>query len=1029
MWVIDFSIKRPVTTIVAVFLVILFGTLSLTRMPVQMKPTIDKPFITINTSYPAASPQEVEEQITNPIEEKVQAVENLKKLTSKSTIGRSSITLEFDWGADKDIGTIDILKKLNLVGELPEESLTPVIKAISSDEERPVYWASLRGSMPVNKLRQLADDYIKPRLERIQGVGDIRIHGGQEREIRVEIDYAALSARSLSITDIRNALIFENRNVRGGHIYEGKRRLLVRTVGLFTKVEEIESVIIKRDHNGTVYLRDIAKVFDTYKMKDSQVKIDGEPGVSFGIIKKTGENTIKLTEGIEAVMEEVNRELGPKNIAMHESYDGSDYIWDSIDFVVSNIVIGSLFAVMVLVLFLRSVRTTLVVGISIPISIFAAFIIMNWAGRSINTISMVGLAFAVGMVVDNSIVVLENIYRHMELGKPRLQAAYDGAVEIWGAVLASTLTTLAVFLPIIFIQEEAGQLFKDIAITVSCAVGFSMVTAITFIPMMSARVLKTGMTTDELEKHPTLNKLSMAGLGKRVKLLYGKINNWQKGDRRKNLKVIGIIFAAFLFILTLTPDKEYMPQGNRNLIFIVMKGITGMNNEKIQEMSDIIADRINAMEEKKMMFHVVSDRFTGIGMRVKDEWKLHIADIVKKVNGMIQDVPGFKFARAFQTPLFQRSLGKGFDFEIKGLELDKVEELGKEMEEKLKKIDGIELVRSSFDSGNPEYQIRLDRERAANLGISVQEMANVIETMVAGKKATTFKVGGKEYDISLKGNISTFTDYHALENLLIYTPGGTAVPLSSIASVVETTGPTAISHIEMDRALTLNVTIAEKIPLEKMMNIVEREIIAPSRASLPYGYTITLTGAAEDLKNTADALLGSFLLAIMIIYLLMSSLFESFIYPLVILITVPLAAAGAILGVILTGSELNVVTMLGFIILSGIVVNNGILIIHQTLRYRRIDGMHYEDAVWEAVRVRLRPIFMSSITTILGMLPLTFRGGAGSEIYSGLGAAIVGGLATSTIFTLILLPAIYLVMTRGIEIVEEKFGRLNKATD
>jgi HAE1 family hydrophobic/amphiphilic exporter-1 len=1011
MWILDFSIKRPVTVVVGIILVVLFGSIALKNMPIQMKPTIDKPFITIKTAYPAAAPQEVEEQITRPIEEKVQAVENLKKMTSSSSEGRSSITLEFDWGTDKDIATIDILKKLNLVGELPEEAETPIITAITSDEERPVYWTTFNGPMTTNQLWQIADQYVKPRFERIAGVGDVRIYGGQEREIRVVLDYHALAARKLSISDVRLALQKENKNVRGGHIDEGKRRYMVRTVGLFKTPEDVENVIIRSDEKGAVYLRDVAKVFDTYKEKTSLVKRDGVPSIAFGIIKKSGENTVKVTTGVEKAIEAMNQEVGPRGLRLTEAYDESDYIWDSINFVVSNIRLGAIFAILVLIFFLRSIRSTLIVGVTIPISLFATFIVLYALGRSLNIISLAGLAFAAGMILDNAIVVTENIYRHKSMGKTSFQAAHDGAVEVWGAVVASTLTTLAVFLPIIFVEEEAGQMFKDIALAISCAVGFSMIAAFTIIPMLTARYIAPGYSEEKLKERPFLYSLSMAGAGKMVHNFFVGSTRWLTRGTWRGILVVAGIIAVFFLTLQLKPEMEYMPLGNRNFVFMIMKPITGTNNEKVQEMSDIVAERINNMPEKKMMFHVVSDRFNGIGMRVKDEWKLRIPEMVDKVNKMVTDVPGFIFMRAFQIPLFQRSLGKGFDVEITGLEMDEVEKLGEEIKSNIENIEGVQLVRSSYDSGNPEYRITLDRERAADLGLSVHDTAEVIETMVAGKEATLFKVGGREYDITLRADTSKFRDFHALEELLIYTPSGEAVPLKSIANIEQTTGPTEINHVEQDRAVTLQVTIARDRTLERMMNAVTEQAIEPQRKTLPYGYAINLTGTAEDLVRTWNALSWSFILAIVIIYLLMSSLFESFYYPIIIMVTVPLATTGAIIGVYATGAELNVVTMLGFVILSGIVVNNGILIIHQTIRYRR-DGMEPDDALVEAVKVRIRPIFMSSITTILGMIPLTFRAGAGGEVYSGLGAAIVGGLAFSTIFTLILLPALFTIFNR-----------------
>ena len=728
MWVLDFSIKRPVTVVVAVILVILFGSIALKNMPVQMKPTIDKPFITIKTAYPAAAPLEVEEQITRPIEEKVQAVENLKKMTSVSSEGRSAITLEFDWGTDKDIATIDILKKLNLVGELPEEAETPVITAITSDEERPIYWTTFNGPMTTNQLWQIADQYVKPRFERILGVGDVRIYGGQEREIRVVLDYRALAARKLSISDVRRALQNENKNVRGGHIDEGKRRYMVRTVGLFKTPEDVENVIVRNDEKGAVYLRDVAKVFDTYKEKTSLVKRDGIPSIAFGIIKKSGVNTIQVTNGVEAAIEAMNNEVGPKGLRLTEAYDESDYIWDSIYFVISNIRLGALFAVLVLLFFLRSVRSTLIVGVTIPISIFATFIVLYALGRSLNIISLAGLAFAAGMILDNAIVVTENIYRHRSMGKEKFQAAHDGAMEVWGAVTASTLTTLAVFLPIIFVEEEAGQMFKDIALAISCAVGFSMITAITVVPMLAARYVSGGYSEEKLIKKPMLYTLSLLGAGKKVHSFFVRVTQWLTRSAARDVLVVALITSLFFIALRFMPEMEYMPLGNRNFIFMVMKPITGTNNEKVQELSDIVGERINNMPEKKMMFHVVSDRFKGLGMRVKDEFKLRIPEMVEKVNAMVTDVPGFLFMRAFQIPLFQRNLGKGFEVELTGLEMNEVEKIGRDIKGRLEKIEGVELVRSSYDSGNPEYRITLNRERTADMGLTVHDTAEVIET-------------------------------------------------------------------------------------------------------------------------------------------------------------------------------------------------------------------------------------------------------------------------------------------------------------
>lgn len=1010
MWIIQFSIRNPVTTVVAVLMVALFGSLSLRTIPIQMTPTVDKPEISITTAYPGAAPQEVEEQITIPIEEKLQAVEGLKRLTSSSTEGNSRVELEFEWGVNKDIALIDIIKRLSTVRQLPDDAEEPVIFAGTSSERRPVYWASMRGTMPVDKMRLLAEDFIQPRFERIEGVGEVRVYGGEEREIRVVIDFRALSGRNLNVKDVLAALQRENMNVRGGHIDQGKRRYLVRTVGLFEDIRDVEAVIIKKDETGApVYVRDVAKVYDTFKERRSMVRIMGEPSVAFGIVKKSGSNTIQVVNKVEATIERLNRELESRGVAIHENYDSTDYIWESIDFVASNMGYGALLAILVLIVFLKSFRSTLIIGIAIPIVIVSGFILLNVFGRTINIVSLAGMAFAIGMVVDNAIVVLENIYRHLQEGKDKVSAALDGTVEVWGAVLASTLTTLAVFVPIIFVKEEAGQLFKDIAIAISCSVFVSLVVSMTVIPMLAARFLEVGTLLKGGAGRKTFDLFMLDRFGRLViRFFMGTVRWLSSASLVKKAAVIALIVAAASATLPLTPKMEYLPLGNRNLIFTVFKPYVGSNMETTQKHSDEVAEKILALPEVKYIFHVVSDRFMGIGVRVKDEYRLRIGEVTQKINGAIQGTPGFKHAMAFQTPLFARVLGSEMEIELRGLDLDRINEVSEQVQKQLFGKEGMLFVRSNLETGSPEYQIYIDREKAADLSLSVRDVAEVVETLVAGKKATLYKTGGEEYDITVKGLAEAFTNRHSLEDILIYGDDGIPIRLDSIARVVETTGPTQINHIEMDRAVTLSVSKAPGTPLQAMVESINKDVLDPVRQALDYGYSISISGAASDLEQTAMALSGSFALAVIIVYLVMASLFESFLYPLLIMFAVPLAASGAILGVVATGSNLDVLTMLGFIILTGIVVNNAILLIHQARLNMHESGMGRVEAIQEAVKYRLRPIFMSTITTVFGLAPLVVRSGAGSELYSGLASAISGGLAMSTLFTLVLVPALYL---------------------
>lgn len=1015
MKLIDVSLKRPVSVIVGVLLALIFGAIAISKVPIQLKPTIDKPIITITTTYTGAAPQEIEEQITIPIEEQVKSVENLRKMTSSSVEGSSRISLEFDWGIDKDLASIDILKKVNLVGDLPEEAETPIISAISSDEEQPVFWMTAKSQMDVNRLREYVEDIIKPQIERAPGVGRVRIFGGQDREIRVILDLNALNARKLTIEDIRTAIANQNRNVRGGYLDQGKLRFTVRTLGLFKSLADIENVIVKKNTDGVIYLKDVARVIDTFKDSESIVTSEDEPTVALGIIKKSGTNTIQVVKGVWKAVESLKQEIAYKGVTLKGAYDESEYIWDSVYFALDNLKYGAVLAVLVLIFFLRSIRSTIIIAFAIPISLIATFIVLYAGDRSLNIISLAGLAFASGMVVDNAVVVLENIFRHLEMGKERVKASFDATTEVWGAILASTLTTLAVFIPIIFIEEEAGQLFKDIAITISSAVALSLIVSLTVIPMLGSRWLKAHPKTlfsHEMEDntarfHNLLDIILFGWLGRAIHKAFLWSVNFSMGSKTRKIAVVAVIFVIFWFSLKLTPKMEYLPTGNRNFVIVIMKSHVGTNITKREYLADKIRERIKNLPEVKHYFSVVSRDFNMIGLVCKKEYSLQVAQIAGKVTGMIQDIPGFEYLFATQVNLFGRRLGKGVDVDIKGLDLSKIQEYAANIQQKVQQLPGVLLVRSSLELGQPELQVKLDHQRAADLGISTAEIAMVVETLIAGKSASLYKIGGEEYDITLRGDTLQLIDEQSLENVILYTSQDKPVKLSSLVYIEKTTGPTKIDHIEMDRSITLAVNIGEKVPLQEIIEQIENNVLKDLRKDLPYGYSLDISGSASDLALTAQALKYSFLLAIVIIYLLMASLFESFVYPFIIMFSVPLATTGAILGVYLKGVSLDVVTFLGFIILCGIVVNNAILIVHQALNHIRLEGMDPDKAILESCHSRMRPIFMTTVTTILGMLPLTLRGGAGSELYSGLGTAVVGGLALSTVFTLILVPVTF----------------------
>ena len=1007
MKIIDVAIHRPTSVIVAVLLAVIFGAISLSSMPVQMRPTTDEPEIRVEVNYAGVAPPEMEDQITTPMEQRLNTVQNLTRISSQSQTGRTRIELTFDWGVNKDLASLDVLKKLNQVRNIPEDAEAPIITAATSDESAISYIAVKSATVGVDKLFEVTEDFVAPLIERVEGVGLVRIFGGRDREIKVVLDYEAMTSRGISIGQVRQAINNENRNARGGHIDEGKRRVLVRTLGQFERLEDLENVIVVQRANRPIYLRDIARIEDGFKDLRYTVREGGNPAVVMAIIKRSGANTIKVMSGVDAALDGIREDLAIKDIHLAKTVDETIYIWDSIYQVISNLELGGILACVVLLLFLRNFVSTAIIAFAIPVSLLSSFIFLHGVGSSLNIITLAGLAFAVGMVVDNAIVVLENIYRHAEMGEDNERASLLGSEQVWGAVLASTLTTLAVFLPIIFVKEEVGQLFRDIALSISFAIIMSLVISITLIPMLTSRwmgnVRKKG---EQSSSHKILDIVTFAWVGRFVSRFFlGSVRWLIRGIFRKISFVIAVLLV-FAYSLTLLPPAEYLPIGSMNRIRGGMSLPPGTNVDQAAYLMRQVEDRFMAIEERKNLF-VISGLFNIAYLVCKDEYKGKLGPVIQKMRNLVKDIPGVRIGIS-QVGVFGRGTGgKTIEMRVKGKDLDRIQEYVSQLESKLKSLNGVLDAQTSLDVRNPEFRIHIDRERAAQIGLSVRDVSETVETLVGGKVVSLYRSGGEEVDIALRGDETTFRDVSDIENILVYTPAGLPVRLGSLINVQEGFGPTQIEHWNLDRVISLTVRIEEDMPLETMLGQIKTDIVTPLLEQMPIGYSIEMGETAGKLDRTKTALGSAFLLAVVIIYLLMASLFESFRHPLVILFSVPLAMTGAIAGIIVTGSDFNVITMLGFIILSGIVVNNAILLIHQALRNQRIEKMHYNDAVLASCQTRLRPIFMSTMTSILGMLPLALGSGAGSELYSGLGSAIVGGLMVSTLFTLILVPLLF----------------------
>lgn len=972
--------------------------------------------------------------------------------------------------------------------------------------------------LDVTKLKRFAEDEIEARFERVSGVSQSNVIGGLEEELQVVVDPHKLAARNLTIADVRRVLRGQNTDVSAGDFWESKRRWVVRTLGQFRSPEQIEQQLLANDDGGPVYVRDVAQVRLGYRKPDGLVRRFGESSIAVNCLRETGANVLDVMEGLQRVNQELNEGiLKDRGLVLTQVYDETDYIHSSVRLVQENIYIGGALTMIVLMSFLHlGVRTlmfipailatalaaafispyiffaclalivvagfwfargALVVGLAIPISIIGTFLILGALGRSLNVISLAGLAFAVGMLVDNAVVVLENIFRHYSsLGEKPMTAAIRGTQEVWGAVVASTLTTIAVFLPIVFVQEEAGQLFRDIALAISGAVALSMLVSMTVIPTASSRLFgRRKSAIDGLDesmdsfdgsdqtasaKHDdqaivnTVNKLGGFFVGRVV-----AINSWIQDSLMRRLATIGVLVgAAIALSWILWPKVEYLPTGNRNLVFGILIPPPGYNLNQMMEMGETVerelrpywdTDAANA-EEAGLDYPVIGDFFfvargrqVFLGIRARNQ------DQVGKLVPLVQQVgsklPG-TFAVAKQSSLFEQGLtaGRTIDIEITGPELSTLVGMGGQILGGNPKIDlqpigqivkvdrvvdGETKTESaqarpvpSLDLSSPEVHIVPKLTQAAEMQVPTTDLGYAADALIDGAYAGDYYIEGDKIDVTIIGDESRADSVQSIRGLPVATPIGQVVPLEALATIEMSSGPEQVNHRERLRAITIEVSPPNEMPLEDAMELIKTRVVAPLRESgqLEGGYRINLAGTADKLDSTWKALQSNVILALLITYLLMAALFESWLYPAVVILSVPLGAVGGIIGLQLlnqyltwTGQPtqmLDVLTMLGFVILIGTVVNNPILIVHQSLNLMREDNLPPRQAILESVRTRIRPIFMTTTTTVLGLLPLVLFPGAGSELYRGLGSVVLGGLALSTVFTLILVPTLFSVL-------------------
>lgn len=1095
------AVRQPVTVVVGVVLVVLAGLVALNRVPIQLTPTVDDTVISISTRWEGASPSEVEEEIIDQQEEKLQGVSGLESMTSSSQQGVGTVRLQFRTGTNKDAALREVSDKLREVEDYPETVDEPVVEASDPDKRDYIAWivfGSTDASLDIREMQDFALDRLKPRLEQVPGISEINVLGGREREAQVRFDPIRLAQRGVTPSALVTALRGTNRNVSAGQLVDGRFDVRVRTLSQFETPEDVGTTVVAHDERGgPILVRDVARVEVTYKEPTGFVRWNGRPVLAINAQREPGTNVIEVMEGLKEQVAEFRVEGGvieAQALRMHldgefflvQVYDQTVYINQALSLVRSNIWLGGLIAVIILLAFLQSIRPVVIIAVAIPISVIGAVVIMLVLGRSVNVVSLAGMAFAVGMVVDNAIVVLENVFRRLELGEAPMVAAYEGTKEVSGALVAASLTTVVVFIPILLVQQEAGQLFRDIALAICAAVLLSLLVSITVIPSAAARMLR-GRTQRDEGARAAKKKRTGDGFFGAIPRAIGAGVYWACGSWSVRLAVVAVMTGVSLLgSVLLMPDSDYLPTGNRNLVFGMLIPPPGYTLERQSEIADRIESVIRPYWEAGEMTPGSKERAEAVaalpmvptfdwskgepgpdvrppaidnyfsvsfgstmfhGAIASDDRKVvDVPPLFAKATDSTR-VPGV-IAFAFQLPLFNLggSTGSALKIDVVGDELGEVRAAASAMFGRLGMEYGFGSIRpdpSNFNIQTPERQIKPDRLRLAEIGMTPGELGDAVAALGDGAIVGEYRVAGESIDLKViaQGSVGQ-RSMAGLIDTPIATPGGEVVPLWSVARVEDTTAPAQIKRVDRQRGVTLELTPPPGVALEAAM-VEVRAMVDSMRASgaIPPTVRVGFTGSASKLGAVKSALLGDgtllgtlnsvMVMAVVIVYLLMCVLFQSFIKPFVILFSIPPALLGGFLALYwvnqwsladryLPIQQLDVLTMLGFVLLFGVVVNNAILIVHQALNF--MSGRSVTDAsvhgvmtprraIAESVRTRVRPILMSVLTSVGGMLPLVVVPGSGSELYRGLGSVVVGGLLLSTLFTLVLVPMMFSLMT------------------
>jgi HAE1 family hydrophobic/amphiphilic exporter-1 len=1071
MKIVDLSIRRPVTIFIFAVAAVIFGAVAFSNLAVNLLPDITYPSLTIRTTYEGTAPVEVESLLTRPIENAVGVVNNVVRVTSSSRADISEVTLEFAWDTNMDFAALDVRDRLDRV-RLPLEAEAPILLRFDPSLD-PIMRIGVHGSDDLAQLRFMAEEDLKRALERIDGVAAAVVSGGYEEEIQVELDERRLAALGLTAEQVVNRLAAENVNITGGSLRDGRTEYLVRTLNEFVRPEDMKSIIIQRNGDAIVRLSDIARVYTGHKEREIITRINGEESVELAIYKEGGTNTVTVSDAVTQRLDDLRAEIDRVDPALRIDIitDQARYIRQAVREVLQTALFGGLLAVLVLYLFLRSVKNTLIISISIPVSVVATFFLMYVAGISLNIMSLGGLTLGVGLLVDNAIVVLEAVQRKRDDGLDIVEAARVGTSEVGRAITASTLTTICVFVPIVFVEGVAAQLFRDQALTVAFSLLVSLIVALTVIPMLASRHFdsagpESGPHGDGVRTEP-LHRIGQAvftvatrvlGAARSVARAVGRVGSailnpildlfdralaataagYSRaiaGVLKRPATVVGVTLALFAASLALyrTLGSELIPELVQGEFYADLELPPGTRLEVTDRTLRDLTAAAAAIPGLKTVYTIAgtSNEQGGTTGDLRENLGQLTVTLEPPVSREIEDAAMTQLRTAIDAD--NRKLGVGeepqdggrpaivarfgrpsyFSFktaievEVRGFNLELLDRLAAEVVEKMRRIDGLTDISSSTEGGHPELQVRLDRDRLAAYGLSIDDVAAVLRGMVQGNVATDITRTDRTIDIRVRAAERFRSSAEALANLTVTHVGGTAIPLSAVAEILEIEGPAEIRRADGTRVASITANLADR----DLGSVTADIRTALEEMSWPTGYDWRLGGQEEEMATSFHSMRLAFGLAVFMVYLVMASQFESLLHPFVIMFSVPFAVIGVLVTMWVFGVTISVVSLIGFILLAGIAVNGAIVLVDYANQLRR-EGMGKIEALARAGRVRLRPILMTSLTTIFGLLPMALGLGEGAELRTPMALTVIGGMVTSTLLTLLVVPAVYAVLDR-----------------